>query len=171
RLNQVTEATLVIGIDIAKRTHYACALDYRGFELQKAYPFKQSRDGFKNFFDNLLNLKHAHGKYDILVGFEPTGHYWMNLAAFLTEYNIPFVMINPMHVSRSKEFDDNLQTKNDQKDASVIAKLVSNGHFSYPRILEGTDAELRQGSVIRTALQKDISIAKNRIARWIDKFF
>ena len=53
-----------------------------------------------------------------------------------------------MHVKRSKELDDNLQTKNDQKDALVIARLVQDGRFSYPRILEDVEAELRIGSTL-----------------------
>jgi len=171
RINQVSEKTLVIGIDIAKRTHYACAVDYRGLELSHSFPFKQSHDGFESFLKGILEIKLSHEKQDILVGFEPTGHYWMNLAAFLTERNIRFVMVNPLHVTRSKELDDNLQTKNDQKDARVIAKLITNGNFSYPRLLEGKNAELRQGSLIRWTLKKDIVTIKNRISRWIDKFF
>ncbi len=30
KFNQVTENTLVVGIDIAKRIHYACFVDERG---------------------------------------------------------------------------------------------------------------------------------------------
>ncbi|MBR2077914.1 IS110 family transposase, partial [Geobacillus stearothermophilus] len=30
KIDQVTEQTLVVGIDIAKRTHYACFVDDRG---------------------------------------------------------------------------------------------------------------------------------------------
>jgi len=41
KINQVSEKTLVIGIDIAKRTHYACAVDDRGCVLQKSFPFSQ----------------------------------------------------------------------------------------------------------------------------------
>ena len=37
------------------------------------------------------------------------------------------------------------QTKNDQKDALVIARLMRDGRFSYPRLLEGVEAELRNG--------------------------
>lgn len=37
KINQVSEKTLVIGIDIAKRTHYACAVDDRGCVLQKSF--------------------------------------------------------------------------------------------------------------------------------------
>lgn len=102
KINQVTENTLVIGIDIAKHKYFACAIDDRGRGLQKSFPIVQSHLGLEGFYERRLDLKVAHEKQDILVGFEPTGHYWMNLAAFLTSYRISFVMVNPMHVNRSK---------------------------------------------------------------------
>ena len=171
KINQVSENTLVIGIDIAKHKHYACAIDDRGRVLQKSFPIAQSRNGFENLYERLMALKAAYDKHEILVGFEPTGHYWMNLAAFLTNYGIPFVMVNPMHVNRSKELDDNLQTKNDQKDALVIARLMKDGRFSYPRHLEGIEAELRNGSTLRSKVQEDLNAIQNRIIRWLDRFF
>lgn len=171
KINQVSENTLVIGIDIAKHKHFACAVDDRGRVLQKSFPIIQSRFGFEGFYERLLALKATHEKQEILVGFEPTGHYWMNLAAFLTHYGIPFVMVNPMHVNRSKELDDNLQTKNDQKDALVIARLMRDGRFSYPRILDGVEAELRNGATLRTKIQEDLNALQNRIIRWLDRFF
>ncbi|WP_341299573.1 IS110 family transposase [Lysinibacillus sp. FSL H8-0500] len=171
KINQVSEQTLVIGIDIAKHKHFACAIDDRGRVLQQSFPIAQSRIGFEGFYERLLALKAAHGKQEILVGFEPTGHYWMNLAAFLTNYGIPFVMVNPMHVNRSKELDDNLQTKNDQKDALVIARLMRDGRFSYPRMLVGVEAELRNGATLRAKIQADLNALQNRIIRWLDRFF
>lgn len=171
KINQVSENTLVIGIDIAKHKHFACAVDDRGRVLQKSFPIVQSRAGFDSFYERLLALKATHEKQEILVGFEPTGHYWMNLAAFLTHYGIPFVMVNPMHVNRSKELDDNLQTKNDQKDALVIARLMRDGRFSYPRHLEGVEAELRNGATVRSKIQEDLNALQNRIIRWLDRFF
>lgn len=171
KINQVTEKTLVIGIDIAKKKHFACAIDERGRVLQKSFPFSQSREGFDGFYEKVLALRATYGKSEILVGFEPTGHYWMNLAAYLTLYGIPFVMVNPHHVNRSKELDDNLQTKNDQKDALVIARLLRDGRFSYPRILEGVEAELRNGATLRSKIQEDLNALQNRIIRWIDRFF
>ena len=171
KINQVSENTLVIGIDIAKHKHYACAIDDRGRVLQKSFPIYQTREGFEGFYQRLLILKNTHNKKDILIGFEPTGHYWMNLAHFLTHYGIPYVMVNPMHVNRSKELDDNLQTKNDQKDALVIARLMKDGRFSYPRILKGIEAELRNGATLRSKMQEDLNALQNRIIRWLDRFF
>ncbi|THE09593.1 IS110 family transposase, partial [Bacillus timonensis] len=42
KINQVTEKTLVVGIDIAKRTHFACFVDDRGRVLQKSFSVTQS---------------------------------------------------------------------------------------------------------------------------------
>lgn len=41
----------------------------------------------------------------VIVGMEPTGHYWLNLAHFLKDLNIKFVVVNPMHVKKSKELE------------------------------------------------------------------
>ncbi|MFC3040646.1 transposase [Virgibacillus xinjiangensis] len=122
RIEQVNEQILIVGVDIAKATHYACAVDDRGRELSKSWRIKQSRQDFEAFYTTLMKLVETHGKERVLVGFEPTGHYWMNLAEFLTDYDIPFVLVNPHHVKKSKELDDNLPSKNDRKDARLIAK-------------------------------------------------
>ncbi|MEI4771655.1 IS110 family transposase [Psychrobacillus sp. FJAT-51614] len=171
KLNQVTENTLIVGMDIAKSTHYACFVDERGRVLEKAFAIHQSREGFEALYQNVLRAMKVHEKTDVIVGIEPTGHYWMNLAYFLDSYGIPLVMVNPLHVKRSKELDDNLQTKNDKKDAVVIARLMKDGRFSYPRILKDIEAELRIGSTLRSKLTEDLSSIKNRIIRWLDRYF
>ena len=89
KINQVDEKTLVIGIDIAKSKHYACAIDERGRVLQKSFPFSQSNEGFNLLFQKIRLLLSEHQKTEILVGFEPTGHYSMNLASFIQLHGIP----------------------------------------------------------------------------------
>jgi transposase len=51
----------------------------------------------------------------VIVGMEPTGYYLLNLAHYLKGKNIKFVVVNPMHVKKSKELDDNSPSKNDVK--------------------------------------------------------
>lgn len=46
-----------------------------------------------------------------------------------------------MHVKKSKELDDNSPTKNDTKDAKVIAQLIKDGRYSVPNLLEGIYAD------------------------------
>lgn len=171
KINQVTEKTLVVGIDIAKRTHYACFVDDRGRVLQKSFSVSQSHSGFEYFYQRILTALNESEKTEDIVGIEPTGHYWLNLAYFLEERGIPLVMTNPMHVKRSKELDDNLPTKHDHKDALVIARLIKDGRYSYPRILKDMEAELRTGSSFRSKLTEELGAVKNMMIRWLDRYF
>ncbi|MGG1764067.1 IS110 family transposase, partial [Parageobacillus toebii] len=171
KIEQVTDQTLVIGMDIAKQKHYASMVDARGRVLKKPFPVIQSRSGFEQFYASIQEAMKEFGKTEVIVGIEPTGHYWLNLAYFLEEKGIPLVMVNPMHVKRSKELDDNLPTKHDAKDALVIAKLVKDGRFSYPRILHEVEAELRAGSTFRESLTKELNAVRNQMIRWLDRYF
>ena len=64
-INQVTEKTLVIGIDVAKKKHFACAVDERGRVLQKSFPFTQTHDGFEWLYERLMALRETHQKTEI----------------------------------------------------------------------------------------------------------
>lgn len=163
KIEQVTDQTLVIGMDIAKQKHYAAIVDARGRVLKKSFSVSQSRIGFEQFYALIQETMREFGKTEVIVEIEPTGHYWLNLAYFLEEKGIPLVMVNPMHVKRSKELDDNLPTKHDAKDALVIAKLVKDGRFSYPRIFHEVEAELRAGSTFRESLIKERNAIHNQI--------
>ncbi|SHH85518.1 Transposase [Caloranaerobacter azorensis DSM 13643] len=81
------------------------------------------------------------------------------------------VLVNPMHVKRSKELDDNSPTKNDFKDAKVIAQLVKDGRYSEPIIPKGIYADLRLAMDERSEIIKDLNSIKNKVERWLDKYF
>jgi len=51
KIMQITDKTLVIGVDIAKKKHYARAFDWRGIELDKTISFKASSSGFTEFME------------------------------------------------------------------------------------------------------------------------
>ena len=81
------------------------------------------------------------------------------------------VHVNPHHVKKSKELDDNNPNKNDRKDPKTIAGLVNEGRFSYPYIPTGIYAEIRNLSNLRIQTQEEITRIKNRIARWFSIYF
>ncbi len=60
---------------------------------------------------------------------EPSGHYWKPLAAYLRAAGIKVVTVNPHHVKKAKEFDDNSPTKSDRKDAWVIARRAGDANL------------------------------------------
>ncbi|MBU3179103.1 transposase [Clostridium estertheticum] len=103
---------------------------------------------------------------NIIVGLEPTGYYCFTLGNFLKKLGIKLVLVNPFHVKRSKELDDNSQTKNDIKDPKIIAKLVIDGRDSQPYILEGIYSDLRIAMAMRESLTKNLNIIKNKVDHW-----
>ena len=171
KINQVKESTLVVGIDIGSTTHYARVFDWRGIELGKVFNFSNSREGFENFKDWMRWLQDKYKKSDVIVGIEPTGHYWFGLGAYLEDGSILLVMVNPYAVKQTKELDDNSQSKNDRKDPKVIAKLVIEGRYSIPYIPDGVYADLRIMVANRKRLVRELTQIKNRFARWFAVYF
>lgn len=171
RIAQVTESTLIVGVDIGSTTHFARAFNWRGIELGKVFKFSNTREGFVSFKEWIELLQGRNEKKSVIVGAEPTGHYWFSLGAYLEAENIPLVMVNPYHVKQSKELDDNSQTKNDRKDPKVIAKLVVDGRYSKPYVPKGVYADLRVATASRKRIVNELTSVKNRICRWFSIYF
>ena len=171
KINQVKESTLVVGIDIGSTTQYARAFDWRGIELGKVFKFSNSREGFDSFKNWMQWLQDKNKKSDVIVGIEPTGHYWFDLGAYLEDECILLVMVNPYAVKQTKELDDNSQSKNDNKDPKVIAKLVIEGRYSEPYTPDGVYADLRIMAANRKRLNRELIQIKNRFARWFAVYF
>ena len=57
KLNQVSENSIVIGVDIASELHYARAFDWRGVELGKVFKFENNVEGFISFNEWINGLK------------------------------------------------------------------------------------------------------------------
>ena len=171
RLNQLTDETLIIGIDIAKEFHVARAQDIRGIEFGKSIKFNNSLSGYLEFESWINEIKVIEAKEQVNIGMEPTGHYWLNLARYLKAKDYTVVTVNPMHVKKIKELDDNLQTKTDKKDAKIIAQLVKDARYSTPNLLEGEYEELRNAKNLRQVVVKDLNRTKNQIHNWLDRYF
>jgi len=160
--------------------HYARAFDWRGIELrmeakknkvETALGFTNDAEGFEKLITWISKQKRKHEKREVVVGLEPTGHYWFNLSEYLKKEKIKLVLVNPFHVKRSKELDDNLQSKTDLKDPKTIAKLVIEGRYLEPYVPEGIYAELRTLCNFRNKLQKEIISVKNHLNRWLNIYF
>ena len=172
KIAAITENTLIVGIDVGSEKHFARAFDWRNYEYSKK-PFEFSNDeaGFDAFLNWLEELKMKYGKTVVIPGMEPTGHYWINFGVYLQEHGMKPVHVNPHHVKKSKELDDNNPSKNDRKDPKVIAALVNEGRFNYPYIPEGVYAELRSLSGQLDRAESQLIRLKNQIARWFSIYF
>ena len=171
KICQVTEKTIIVGVDIASETHYARAFDWRGIELGKVFSFENSADGFRSFTAWVSGLAAKASKNHVLVGAEPTGHYWFSLGVYLRDNDVKLVLVNPYHVKQTKELDDNHPSKTDRKDPKTIAKLVIEGRYNEPYIPEGIYAELRVAMNCRWRILREMTAVKNQIQRWLKIYF
>jgi transposase len=171
RIECITANHLVIGIDIAKEIQVARAVTFRGIEVGHPCLFTNDRLGFEQFHCWVRALQREYGQTHAVIGMEPTGHYWLNLAHWLLEQKYEVVVVNPYHVKLNKENRDNSPTKNDVKDALVIADMVKNGYYSALRLPTGKFEELRILFSSREFAVKQFTCIQNQIHRWLDIWF
>ena len=166
KLTFISDDMLIVGCDIGSETHYVRAIDTRGRELSKeAFSFSNSADGFQSAKAWAMQIAAEHDKKQIVLGLEPTGHYWFCLAAWMITNGVSVVQVNPYAVKQTKELEDNSQLKDDRKDPKLIANLVKDGNYGMPYLPEDTYAELRRLSMLRDQLTEDRIRNINRLHR------
>lgn len=168
----ITMDALVVGVDIAKNYQWARFVDFRGIEHDCALKFKNNRGGFETILARVREICKKENFSKVVVGMEPTGHYWKAFANWLEKQDgIKVVLVNPYATKQAKELDDNSRTKSDKKDALTIAKLVKDGRYFELYMPHDVYAELRGLSTTRTGLNKRRNALKNTITAVMDEFF
>lgn len=148
-------------------------MDHRGVEIGKAIGFKNNREGYESIVAKIEEVCKEKGKKReaVMVGMEPTGHYWKGLANYMKEAGLRVVCVNPYHTKKAKELDDNSPTKNDKKDAVTIARLVKDGRYYEPYLPKDRYGELRSLSNARGSILKRQSAIKNTTTALLDEYF
>lgn len=166
KISFISDEMLIVGCDIGSETHFVRAIDARGRELSKeVFQFSNSREGFESAKHWMLELAAKSRKNQIVLGLEPTGHYWFALATWLISNGISVVQVNPYAVKQSKEIEDNSQLKDDRKDPKLIANLVKDGNYGMPYLPENVYADMRSLSRFRDQLTEDRIRCINRLHR------
>lgn len=171
KLEAITFTTLIVGVDIAKKNQWARFIDCRGIEHGKAIKFENTKNGFEKILATISELCNKEGFLKVIIGMEPTGHYWKAFANYLIKRNISVVLVNPYHTKKSKELDDNSQTKSDVKDALTIAKLVKDGRYFETYLPHDIYAELRGLTATRSSMLKRKKAIKNTVIAVMDEYF
>ena len=175
KLDEITEGTLIMGVDVAKEVQWARFVDDRGREIGKAVSFRNDRRGFETIVAEIRlrrnNKLLRQPITQVIIGMEPTGHYWKPLANYLMRKGLRVVGVNPFHTKKAKELDDNSRTKSDKKDALTIARLVKDGRFFAPYLPQDVYAELRGLTNARAGIAKRGNAVKNNITAILDEYF
>ena len=116
---------IYIGIDIAKNSHFASAVNSDGEILIKPFSFDNSREGFNLFLSKIKDFS----LNDCLIGLESTGHYGDNLICFLFPKGFNIGFINAIQTNSLR--NSNIRkTKNDKIDTFLISKCLILGNYT-----------------------------------------
>lgn len=155
------------GIDVAKYEHVASIYNpVTGEIILDSLHFDNNDKGFKSLLSNLSKLKK---EYEVLVGFESTGHYHQTLFNCLTSNKYKCYLINPYMTSKFRSISLR-DAKNDNIDSRAIARFLSLEYINL-KDAEFLSNELKELSIQRDFLMTDSSKMKIKLKSYLDRTF
>ena len=170
KIERIKEETLVCGIDLGKYKCCARFVDYRGKEVYRKVWFDRTED-LDVIGAHIKAAMHKENKTDVIIAFEPTGHYWLNINKYFKDNDIETVLMPTYTVKQEKEVYDQSPGKSDPKDALLIAKLTTEGKYVKPIERNELYQDIYSGYRIYEEIQKEKNRIKNKIHVWNDKYF
>ena len=170
KIKRITAETLICGIDIGKTKCCARFCDYRGLEVYHKVWFDRT-ENLDVIGCNITSAMYETEKTDVIIAFEPTGHYWLNIDKYFKDCGQETVLMPTYTVKQGKEMHDQNPTKSDPKDALLIARLTSEGKYVKPIERNELYQNIYSGYHIYEDISKEINRIRNKIHVWNDKYF
>ena len=170
KIERITQDTLICGIDIGKTNCCARFCDFRGLEVYKRVWFDRT-ENLDVIGCHITAAMYKENKNNVMVAFEPTGHYWLNIDKYFKDKDIETVLMPTYTVKQAKEMYDQEPVKSDPKDALLIARLTSEGKYVKPIERNEIYQDIYSGYNIYDDILIEINRIKNKIHVWNDKYF
>lgn len=170
KIQRIKSDTLICGIDIGKTNCCARFCDYRGMEVYKKIWFDRTKD-LNVIGCHITAAMYKENKTDVIVVFEPTGHYWLNIDKYFKGHEIETALMPTKTVKDEKDSYDGQPIKSDPRDALLIARLTSQGKYVKPIERNEIYQDIYSGYRIYDDKQKELNRIGNKIHVWNDKYF
>ena len=157
---------IYVGIDIAKNTHWASAMNSDGEILLEPFSFQNNNEGFQKFISKLSSFD----KQKMLIGLESTAHYGENIISYLFNLDYKIGIINPIQTSNLRKSNIR-KTKNDKVDTFIIIKSLTLNNYTLITTRDINNIKLKGLSRSRHNLIVMRSRSKIQLASFIDQLF
>ena len=157
---------IFVGIDIAKNTHWASAMNSDGEILLEPFSFQNNNEGFQKFISKLSSFD----KQKMLIGLESTAHYGENIISYLFNLDYKIGIINPIQTSNLRKSNIR-KTKNDKVDTFIIIKSLTLNNYNLVTTRDINNIKLKGLSRSRHNLIVMRSRSKIQLASFIDQLF
>jgi transposase len=171
RRQRIGSRTLVVGVDIGSAFNAVGFMNKEGKVLGSYPKMPNSREGFEEFVKITGRLKAKHGLTDVIIGLEPTGHYWRKFAYFAKEKGYEVRFVRTTALKHHRELDESSSAKSDQRDALTITNITREGKYIDTVIEDGRMRHLRILVKVREKIQKRDVSAKNSLHAALDDYF
>lgn len=168
---RITEATLIVGMDIGCEFNAMCLMNKEGTVLGRYPKIYNSRKGFDYFHTVIEKTKKKNKLSDVLIGMEPTGHYWRKIAFFAMDKNYEVRFVRTTALKHQRELDESSSSKNDIRDAYTIANIVREGKYIDTVIEDGVFRQLRALAHTRERIQRSNTGAKHALKGVLEDYF
>ena len=170
KIEKITEDTIICGIDVGKTNCCARFCNYRGLEVYKKVWFDRTKD-LDVIGAHITAASHLTGLNNVIVAFEPTGHYWLNINKYFKDNEIETLLMPTQTVKQEKGVHDGGMVKSDPVDAMLIARLTSEGKYVKPIERDELYQNIYSGYSEYEDINKEINRTINKIHVWNDKYF
>jgi transposase len=168
---RISGTTLVVGVDVGNVFNAVGFMNKEGKVLSSCAKLYNGREGFEQFVEMTEGLKTKYGLKDVLIGMEPTGHYWRKLAYFAKEQGYEVRFIRTTALKHHREIDESSSAKSDRRDALTIANITREGKYIDTVIEDGAVRQLRTLAKTRERVLRYSVSAKNALHAALDDYF
>ena len=162
KIERITEDTLICGIDVGKTNCCVRFCDYRGKEVYKKVWFDRTKN-LDVIGCQVTEAMYKTNKKDVLISFEPTGHYWLNIDKYFKDCGQETVLMPTKTVKNEKDSYDGTPVKSDPRDAMLIARLTSEGKYVKPIERDELYQDIYSGYRLYEDRKKELNRIKNKI--------
>jgi len=165
------ERILCVSIDVSKDFHVVLIHNSLGEIVRPSFEIDIFQSGLSHLCRAIDEAVERTKAQVVLVGMEPTGHYFENLARHLHSRPQPVTLINSYAVKQNRSQQMMTYEKSDPIDAAAIGDLLRRGEGTLFQPVTGVYLELQHLARARVSEVKIQTRLKNRIIGHLDRIF
>lgn len=165
------EQILCVSIDVSKDFQVVLLHNGLGEIVTPRFEIDIFRTGFEQLGQAVEAALRASAAQVVLVGMEPTGHYYENLARHIQATGQKVTIVNSFAVKENRRQQMMAYEKDDDIDVAAIGDLLRRGEGSPFRPPRGIYLQMQQLDRARLGELKIQTIYKNRVIGHLDRIF
>jgi transposase len=165
------EQIMCVSLDISKYFHVVMIHNGLGEIVKSSFEIDIYQSGFDQLCQAIDQAKDRIQAQVVLVGMEPTSHYFENLARHLLQRPQSVKLINSFAVKQNRDQQMMQREKTDEIDEASIGDLLRRGEGTPYKPPAGIYLQLQQLDRVRLSKAKIENMLKNQIIGHLDRIF